>query len=236
MSNKHHAICALLLVTAVGQAGADYFPLAEGVIYEYEYSIWQPSGWYLTGTYVTYFSGTAEVGGDVTHVLHYAGGVDEGLLAFWSETPEGDKLFHGSHLPRIGPPILWSPPILTLDEPLYVGKTWVVDSRDSDSLAVRIHFEVTAFGEVTVPAGTFQAFTIEDTWEFPEGMRGRKVYTRFWGDQDVAAAVPYMSRRIYADGVGQLFEVFGGRTERLLAVRTIGVQPTTWTGIRLLYR
>lgn len=234
MSNKHHAICALLLAAAAGRAGADYFPLSEGVVYEYEYSIRQPSGWYLTGTYVTYFSGTTDVGGTITRVLHYAGDGHDGLLHFWSQTPEGDKYFHGSYIPSGG--YYFSPPILMIDEPVFVGKTWVVDSRASDSLAVRIHFEVTAFGEVTVPAGTFQAFTIEDTWEFPEGMRGRKVYTRFWGDQDVAAAVPYMSRRTYADGVGQLFEVFGGRTERLLAVRTIGVQPTTWTGIRLLYR
>lgn len=208
-----------------GADGTDHFPLTEGIIYEYEYSIQQGSG-----TYITYFAGTANVGGTATHVLHIAGDSPHGRQHFWSETAEGDKLFHGAHTIGLGTPLLFSPPIPMIDEPLYVGKTWVVDSRDSDSLAVRVHFEVTAFGEVTVPAGTFQTFTVEDTWEFPEGTPAEKILACIRMELGVSGTVQY------ADGVGQVQEVYGSRTERLLSLRTVGVEPATWTRIRMLYR
>lgn len=224
------AISMLSLSMASGAGGTDYFPLAEGVVREYEYEISQGSG-----TYITYFSGTADVGGMTTHVLHYAGGIHTGLLHFWSETPEGDKFFHGSDAGFGG--YYFSPPIPMLDEPLYVGKTWVVDSRASDSLAVRVHFEVTAFGEVTVPAGTFQVFTVQDTWEFPEGTRAGNLFASVHMELGLlGASQQTVGKSYYADGVGQVQEVFGSRTERLRAIRTVEVEQTTWSRIRLLYR
>jgi len=223
------AIYMVSLSVASGAAGTNHFPLTEGVVNGYEFSTGQ-----LAGTYITYFSGTADVGGTTTHVRHYAGGVHSGLLHFWSETAEGDKFFHGSDTPFGG--YYFFPPILMIDEPLYVGKTWVVDSRASDSLAVRIHFEVTAFGQVTVPAGAFQAFTVEDTWEFPEQVQGNKNYPTLWGIPGLAGTARQVSRSTYADGIGLIQQVFGGRTDRLISRRTVGVESVTWTRIRMLYR
>lgn len=227
-------ICACWLALAGEAAGADYFPLAEGVVYEYEYSISQPSGWYLTGTYATYFSGTADIGGTITRVLHRAGGVDDGVRIFWSETAEGDKLGHGGSIQ--GTLVTYSPPILMIDAPLYVGKTWEVDSQDSDGLATHFHFEVTAQGEVAVPAGTFEAFTIRETVEWPEGGRTGRLYSRFRWTSDQSDIAKQVAHYSYADGIGLILYRFGGRIDRLLSLRTISVQPATWTGIRLLYR
>ena len=221
-----------LLSVASGAAGTDYFPLTEGVIYEFEYNTPQ-----LGGTYIKYFSGTAEIGGETTHVLHIVGSDSPfGRLHFWSETVERDKLFHGAHTIGLGTPLLFSPPILMIDAPLFIGKTWVVDSRDSDSLAVRFHFEVTAFGEVTVPAGTFQAFTIRSTLEFPEGNDASKFLARIRGVPSFAGTAQQGFRISYADGIGQVLEVFGSSIERLLSIRTIAIESVTWTRIRMLYR
>jgi len=183
---------------------------------------------------IAYFAGTADVGGAVTRVWHIVGEGPYERQHFWSETAEGDKLFHGAHTLGIGSLTHWSPPILMIDEPLFVGKTWVVDSESSDGIAARAHFEVTALGAVTVPAGAFQAFTVEDTWEFPENPSAEKAQAcmrMMWG-----AAGTYTYRRSYADGVGEVQEAFGARTERLLSFRTVAVHASTWSGIRMLYR
>jgi hypothetical protein len=209
--------------------GADHFPLVEGAVYEYEYSIPQESG-----TYIAYFAGTAEVGGAVTRVRHIVGASPYELQHFWSETAEGDKLFHGAHTLGIGSLRHFSPPILMIDEPLFVGKTWVVESVSSDGFAARVHFEVTAQGAVTVPAGTFQAFTVEDTWEFPENPPAEIAQACIRTTR--GAAGTNTGRVSYADGVGEVQEVFGSRTERLLSFSTVAVQASTWSGIRMLYR
>jgi len=89
---------------------------------------------------------------------------------------------------------------------------------------------------VTVPAGAFQAFTVEDTWEFPEQVQGNKNYPTLWGIPGLAGTARQVSRSTYADGIGLIQQVFGGRTDRLISRRTVGVESVTWTRIRMLYR
>ena len=220
------AICALSLAfTSADAVGVDHFPFTEGVVYEYE-RIPQH-----LGTFIVYFSGTADIRGTTTHVRRF----DDGLHQFWSETLEGDKYLHGTAF-RLEPPLLFSPPILWIDEPLDVGKIWEVDSVDSDSLAFHIRFEVTAFGDVMVPAGTFEAFTIRQTVEYPEGGgvdKVRRLIHAIWASSATAQQV---SDRIYAEGIGQIVWVYGSRTDRLLSRRTVAVEPSTWSRIRMLYR
>jgi hypothetical protein len=219
------AMCALSLTFASSTAGVDHLPLGEGVIYEYE-RIPQH-----LGRFVVYFSGTVDIDGTTTHVRRF----DDGQQTFWSETPEGDKLLHGTAF-RDETPLLFFPPLLCVDEPLFVGKLWEVDSQDSDSLAFHIRFQVTAFGEVTVPAGTFQAFTIRQTVEYPEGEEADKICRLIRGVQGLTDATQQVSERSYADGIGEILIVFGSRTDRLLSFRTVGVEARTWTRVRMLYR
>ena len=219
------AICTISLMLASSAAGLDHLPFTEGVIHEYERI---PQN---LGTYTVYFSGTADIEGTSTHVQRY----DDGQQLFWTETAEGDKLLHGTAF-RDEMPLTFSPPILEIDEPLFVGKIWEVESQDSDSLAFHIRFEVTTFGDVTVPAGTFQAFTIRETVEFPEGAeadKARRLLAAIRGSSEITQQV---SNRSYADGIGKILAVFGSRTDRLLSLRTVAAEPTTWTQIRTLYR
>jgi len=227
MRGEPLAICALSLSLAMASAagGADHFPFTEGIIYEYERI---PQHF---GRFTATFSGTVDIEGTTTQVLRF----DDGQQQFWSETPEGDKLLHGIAF-RDEMPLLFSPPILWIDEPLHLGKIWEVDSVDSDSLAFHIRYEVTAFGDVTVPAGTFQAFTIRETVEFPEGGRVdkvRRLAQEIWGSSNTTQQV---SERSYADGIGPILIVFGSRSDRLLSFRTVAVQASTWSRIRMLYR
>lgn len=220
-------ICTLSAVVAHSAAAeADHLPFTEGIIYEYERL--PPN----LGMYVAYFSGTAEVGGANVHVQHFEGPPSP-LLAFWSVTPDGDKLYHGFH---DSSPVLWQPPILMLDEPLYVGKSWEVDSQSSEGIAVHIRFDVTAFGEVAVPAGTYQAFTIRETVEWPEGGGRGLVHSHLRGTSGLTDITQQVTHHSYADGIGLILSQFGSRIDRLFSRRTVAVQPTTWTGIRLLYR
>ncbi len=219
------AICAMSLAFASSAAAVDHLPFTEGIVYEYERI---PQN---LGTYTVYFSGTADIEGTTTHVQRF----DDGQQLFWSETPEGDKLVHGTAF-RDGMPLTFSPPILEIDEPLEVGKIWEVDSVDSDSLAFHIRYEVMALGGVTVPAGTFEAFTIRETVEYPEGGgvdKIRRLVAAIWGSSEIMQQV---SDRSYADGIGKILDVFGSRTDRLRSLRTVAIQPATWTRIRMLYR
>lgn len=218
------AICAITLAFASSAAAVDHLPFTEDIVYEFERI---PEN---LGTYTAYFSGTADIEGTTTHVQRF----DDGQQLFWSETPEGDKFVHGTAF-RLEPPLLFHPPILWVDEPLFVGKIWEVESQDSDSLAFRIRFEVTAFGDVTVPAGTFQAFTIAETVEYPEGWGADNV-CRLRAIRRSTDTIQQVAEESYADGIGRILITFGSRTDRLLSLRTVAVEPSTWTRIRLLYR
>jgi hypothetical protein len=89
---------------------------------------------------------------------------------------------------------------------------------------------------VTVPAGTFQAFTIEDTWEYPEGLPIGKVHSILRAVTELGDTAQQAFRRTYADGIGMILWVYGSRTDRLVSFRTVAVEPSTWSRIRMLYR
>jgi len=219
------AVCMLSTAEVSGAAGADHLPFTEGIIYEYE-RIPQH-----LGRYIVYFSGTADIQGTTTYIRRFG----DGQQQFWSETLEGDKLLHGIAF-RLETPLLFFPPILVIDEPLSVGKIWEVDSQDSDSLAFHIRYEVTAFDDVTVPAGTFPAFTIRETVEFPEGGQADKFRRLIRGIRGPIQTTQQVADDTYANGIGKVLIVFGSRTDRLYSRRTVAVQPSTWTSIRMLYR
>lgn len=132
--------------------------------------------------------------------------------------------------------MVFSPPILRIDEPLFVGKIWELDSQDSDSLTYHFRFEVTAFGDVVVPAGTFQAFTIRQSVEYPEGGGAEKVRRPLPGILGSTEITQQVLDQSYVDGIGLIQIVLGPRTDGLISRRTVSVEPSTWSRIRMLYR
>ena len=126
---------------AAGAASGDPFPLTEGILRHYEITYSD----HVTND-VRFFLGTAEINSTTTHVLHYAGGDDNGLQQYWSQDAGGDVFFHGFDRPEVS--AQYSPPILYIDVPLFVGKTW--DTTTVSPFAIHFHFEVVAEEDVTV--------------------------------------------------------------------------------------
>lgn len=224
MRHETLAILALSLVVAAVDAKADHFPFTEGVIHEFE-RVPEP-----LGRFIVYFSGTAEIESTTTHVRR----TDSGQQEFWSETSEGDKYLHGAAF-GLEEPLLFSPPILAIDEPLSVGKTWEMDIRDTDGIEFHIRYEVIAFGDVTVPAGTFHAFTLRRALSFPELKPDQDIRRLVMAIGGTIEGSQQVSHRSYVNGLGQILWTLGSRTDQLLSIRTVGVESTTWTRIRMLF-
>ena len=185
-----HAVYSILLgVVLCGStqaADSDYFPIEEGIIWRYDAGD-DIQGWQES----RYFFGTIELNGTTAHILHYEGGPYDGMREYWSKDAEGDIRYHGFSQPPLISLIVFTPPILWYDFPLYVGKTWQTSPSQIDLL-----FEVVQQRSITVPAGTFQSFTIE-RYEAPEktsvvatdGLARRSRARGHEGWEDVAPAV-----------------------------------------------
>jgi len=216
----------LLSSFVVPALAQDYFPLDELVVREYQYTLVSESG-----TSVRLFSGSFPVNGTTATILHHVGGIDDGLQQYWEENSEGDKLFHGFET-GTGFQHIWTPPFTVIDMPVSVGKTWDVTSQgSSDGSTIQLHFEVVAMENVTVPAGTFAAVTIEMTQSLPaKGAFGVVV------GLDPFGTTPAGELYSYADQTGLLRWISANRTDELVDIQAVGVESTTWSAVRALYR
>jgi hypothetical protein len=219
-----------LLCLGASAARAGYFPLDEGIVRVYEVTMDN-----VVETDSRYFLGTTEYNATTTHILHYTSGPDDGLSQYWSEDANGDTWFHG--FDREGLSAHYTPAILWLDAPLFVGKTW--QSTVTAPIQVILHFEVLAQESVTVPAGTFPCFTVGysvDPVADKRGMRGLGIASLTGRRAQVLGAG---SSESYSDGIGLVQWGLGlGRTDRLKSIEPdqVAIMPTTWTGIRQLFR
>ncbi len=73
-----------------------------------------------------------------------------------------------------------------------------------------------------------------DTVEFPEGGEANKIRRHIRGTQGLTDTTQQVTDWSYASGIGQILIVIGSRTDPLLSLRTVAVQPATWTRIRML--
>jgi hypothetical protein len=220
---------SLLFTAAAPVAATDLFPLTEGVLRTYE-SVSQAG----TVTYTTTFSGTAIVRGVETQVLHHAGGPDDGSEQFWSASPAGDKYLHGWYRSDCQCGAEYDPPVLWMDEPLVLDKAWDVTTEVVGFGTVILHFEVTAVGSVTVPAGTFDGYTID--WYSEEPPVWKSVGLQSDGRRAPGGVAGPVSSETYADAAGLVRYVRGTTQDTLQRFETVGVEAATWTGIRQLYR
>lgn len=206
--------------------GVDYFPFTEGIRYQYQILPVH------LGRETRYFSGTAVVNGQLTRGFVRSSRTN--FTEFWSETPEGDKVWHGDDDPNR----YFDPPIPYIVAPLFVGKSWELTSAmvivaTNDTIRLHWRFEVLGFGQVTVPAGTFEAVTIRQTVEELGGRRN-KPETALVGPMGASlGGVP--ADISYADGVGRIQVVDGSFGDQLLSYGPTAVEPVTWSQIRALY-
>jgi hypothetical protein len=219
----------LLVALAAPAAASDVFPFTESLLRTYE-SV-APGG---TRTYATYFGGTAIVGGVETRVLHFAGGADDGLQQYWTESPENDKYLHGAYRSDCDCGAEYTPPILWIDAPLALDKAWDTTVEMVGWGFVTLHFRVVAADPMTVPAGTFDSFTIE--WYTDEPPPGKIAGLDFTGKRSPHLAATTPTSESYADAAGMIRYARGSTIDTLQRFEVVAVEPKTWTGIRELFR
>lgn len=144
-----------------GLAGSPWFPLPTGWVWSYT----SPAGGFQT----TEILGTIEVIGHTCAVRDVHVDVPQGtddLVNYWSS--DGDDVFLHGFTRDDGLQAAFDPPVLYIDPPLFVGKTWRTTFQRYNDLngqfpngdPVTVAFGVLDFAEITVPAGTFQAYKI----------------------------------------------------------------------------
>ena len=87
--------------------------------------------------------------------------------SFLSRNAEGDVFFHGLLYGPTGEVLVFDPPLLYLDLPLSVGKTWEVDTRrfddvelSGDGVPERLIMTVEALEDIATPTGVRPAWKI----------------------------------------------------------------------------
>ena len=162
-------ILLLLSLTSLGVSAwavapaVDPWPLEPGWAIRLEFPESRGSSYLLQ-----YYEGdTYEIAGRETDVV-YTDNFGFGLgqhAGFYSRNEEGDLFLHGNLNLVSGEAEVFDPPVLYLDLPLKVGKTWEVDCRLYDNLDLegegqRQHLimKVAAWDTVTTRAGVFPAW------------------------------------------------------------------------------
>jgi hypothetical protein len=160
------AFGALLALCAAPVYSTEYLPLALGNRWSYE----TVEG----STDVQTVVGTTSIWGTSTYVIDYTESTfNEGLENYWTSGADGDVILWGFYrsIGEFG--VLYDPPVLGVDAPLFVGKTWTVQTNiyelpDTTFLAPStLVFTVYEDTALALPAGVFQAFGIGYVWDSP---------------------------------------------------------------------
>lgn len=226
---KSILIIFLSLLLPLPAAAQDYHPLVPG----YFWSYLRDDGMHemmIVGDMVPVF-------GNMVYPIGHPG-LDpfQNLVNYWSTGPDGDLLLWGWSRGTFG--YLYQPPIVVLDSPLVMGKSWstTVDLyavTDSSYVETReFPYAVYDHANITVPAGSF------DSWGVGYGPSSSK--TMYDGRYNLMGeAVGLKSEgveRWYAEGVGvveeYLFQVY--RLETYFD-HPVASEATTWGSVKALY-
>ncbi|MFN0149610.1 MAG: hypothetical protein ACKVU1_02735 [bacterium] len=149
----------LALFAAAPAYSTEYLPLATGN--QWSYASIEGSSEVQTVV------GTAPVWGVSTSVIdHTESTFNEGLENYWTTGSDGDVFLWGFNRTLDGFGWLYDPPILYVDAPLFVGKTWssevdVYELPDTTYFATfNLLFTVHEDVLLSVPAGAFQSYGI----------------------------------------------------------------------------
>lgn len=165
---------------------------------------------------------------------------------FWTRNEEGDLFLHAAQ--NLGAGLAWryEPPILYLDAPLEVGKTWTTRFNACEDIgagpcteALAITFLVTAEGAITVTAGTFSTFEVQEVEPSPDLTFGDDVRFNLLGHRlpEDHGASDGGAHDWYADGVGVVRQDVGGETLNLVVVNSpTPTLDSTWSTLKSLFQ
>jgi hypothetical protein len=156
------ATLLLLLLAAPAARAQSYLPLAIGNHWIYA----SPSGAHDDQT----VTGMKTILGRTVFVITYgAGGANSGLENYWIPQPEGGVYLCGFWDVGAQFGILYDPPILYVNAPLELGKTWTVSVRTwrlpgmTDDGPLDLGLAVMDEADLALPAGNFHSFGLGQT-------------------------------------------------------------------------
>jgi len=221
--------CALLLllVPTLALAQPEYLPLQDGNNWQYATE--------AGDTWITTVDGTLEVlGNPAFRLVQVLAGADaQSLENWWSIDGEGNVFLHG--FDNAGFVREYEPPVLFVDAPLFLGKTWASSTQAGSDL-IDLEFTVETDGLVDLPVGSLPAFGISylQPLEVPKtpgySLAGHRLPA---GKRDPADATDW-----YSDGVGPVQLRFGGNVYQLTAysIGTVATQASSFGAVKALYR
>jgi hypothetical protein len=231
----------LCFTPAILQAQAyNYLPLVPGMAWHYEAATGE--------SWLTTVKGEQMVLGRITTTLVHS--IDQVVTTqvvhnFWTVDMGGDLYLHGAHNITTDFVVSYEPPILWLDAPLELDKTWStsfqpffsLDGTNPGNPGVN-HLQVFESADLTVPYGTFPAFGIgyagTQKLTAPDG----RAYDLLGFTQEVGG-LPTSKGAFswFSDGLGRLQEIYEGATYQLVTWNgPVPVMAETWGGLKNLYR
>jgi hypothetical protein len=181
--------------------------------------------------------GSVEIlGRPAKSILYSPSTYNDGLRNYWSTNLDGDVLLHGAFSPMVGQ--AYDPPMVILDPPLWVGKTWsqTVDlhSLPGGEYVGEIEFtmQVTDETDLTVPAGTFHCFGI--TLTSPTSPSGGDPLPALFEGVRASGSTGSPADVYFAEGVGMVR--YGQSDNYYELLGTTEIERDTWGGIKSLFR
>ena len=233
--NRHRRLLPLFALALLAPAPASHaqtwLPLDDGFFWSY-------AGSFAAETR-TVEGAVVVLGEPAKSILFSPSSSNEGLRNFWSTAADGDVLLHGFVNPAIGG---WGydPPIVMLDAPLFVGKTWQQTTHGRDLVTgdllftFDIAFQVVEEVVLAVPAGSFDAFGI--------GQIAPREFTNAAGAAFGLDGVRITEARrgtaseYYSQNVGIVRDLADDTYDLLAYGSPTAVESLSWAGVKDLYR
>jgi hypothetical protein len=225
-------VSGLLLWIFLLPAAADpvYLPLGLGTTWSYETPARDAETMTVTGT-IDLLSST------VTVIEYSESTANDSLENYWTTESDGDVLLWGFFRAESGGwGYAYDPPVRVVDAPLYVGKTWTIESQvlslpgGAPTGTLSGELTVSWEGELTVPAGDFECFAIESVDTLPPPRL--PVDVRIDGRETGSSFYP---TEWFSDGVGRV-QYDSDTLYELVSYLASPVERTSWSTIKTLFR
>lgn len=225
------AMLLLVLLVAIPASAQDYLPLEEGYFWSYTISNSAFDELRVVGEPINLL-------GEMVYPIGHPGfDPFQNLVNYWSIGPDGDLLLHGWSRGTFG--YFYQPPVVLLDSPLEVGKTWssTVDFYTcTDTTYVETHdlsYMVHDRADITVPAGTFDCFGVGDLEDPTRGLLGGRYSIS--GEEIGSKTGPVASW--WAQNVGVVEEYLSDVYQlQDYTDHEVPAESSTWGGVKALFR
>ncbi len=229
-------LAALYLLLAAPAFAVSYMPLATGMTWDYT----SPSA----GPHNMMMCGTRVVHGVVTSVRHQSEAAQV-YENYWSDDADGTLYLHGAWNVTHDFKAVYVPPIVFLQPPLAVGRTWAnphiqVEDFEGNPAGDPFSYPMAVFEDVvlTVPAGSFHCYGVGfDAGGFT-ARAGTMTFTATGRRIDAGTTPASVGSATdwFSEGVGEVRFAGGADVYDLVGWGApTDTRPATWGAIKALF-